>query len=56
MVIEMDGLKMFIIKLKDNGAMMKHFYAQKLKCDYDYSAGEYCFYDESDYLAAMIMV
>lgn len=52
----MGELKMYIIKHKDNGAMMKHFHAQRLHCDYDYGAGEYCFYDEADYLAAMLMI
>lgn len=56
MVIEMDAYKMYIIQHKDNGAMMKHFYAQRLHCDYDAVAGEYCFYNEADYLAAMLMI
>lgn len=56
MEIVMGELKMYIIKHKDNGAMMKHFHAQRLHCDYDYGAGEYCFYDEADYLAAMLMI
>ncbi|MCK9532584.1 MAG: hypothetical protein M0R77_18900 [Gammaproteobacteria bacterium] len=56
MEIVMDGYKMYIIKHKDNGQMMRFFHEQNLRCDYDYSAGEYCFYNEADYLAAMIMI
>lgn len=56
MEIELDAYKMYIIQHKDDGAMMKLFYAQRLHCDYDYTSGEYCFYDEADYLAAMLMI
>lgn len=46
----------YSIKHDDKGQMMRVFHEHRLHCDYDYVAGEYFFYDEVDYHAALLLV
>jgi hypothetical protein len=48
--------QIFVMKHKDQGSMMQVLREHKIVAMYDYSAGEYIFYNRTDYHAAMLLV
>ena len=48
--------QIFVMKHKDQGSMMAVLREHKIVAMYDYSAGEYIFYNRTDYHAAMLLV
>ena len=51
-----DDEKIFVLKHKDSGSLLKILHQHGINSMYDYSAGEYLFHSRSDYHAAILMI
>lgn len=51
-----DNIQIYVIKIKDGGALMEIFDRHNFTCHYSGKSGEYYFYDEIEYNAALIMI